>query len=43
VLIVSERTVDAHVAHILGKLGFRTRAQVAAWAAERGLHAGADA
>ena len=30
-------TVDSHVVHILDKLGFRSRAQVAAWAAERGL------
>lgn len=36
-LIITTRTADAHVAHILGKLGFATRAQVAAWAAARGL------
>ena len=30
-LVVSERTVDGHVANILRKLGFRTRSQVAAW------------
>ncbi len=34
---VSERTVDTHVIHILNKLAFRSRAQVAAWAAEQGL------
>jgi DNA-binding CsgD family transcriptional regulator len=28
---VSERTIEAHVEHILGKLGFRSRARVAAW------------
>ena len=36
-LVVSERTVDAHVRGILGKLGFSSRARVAAWAVERGL------
>jgi non-specific serine/threonine protein kinase len=36
-LVVSERTVETHVGHILGKLGFETRGQVAAWVAERGL------
>jgi non-specific serine/threonine protein kinase len=36
-LVISEMTADSHVSHILRKLGFRSRAQVAAWAAERGL------
>jgi non-specific serine/threonine protein kinase len=36
-LIISEWTADSHVRHILTKLGFRSRAQVAAWAIERGL------
>jgi len=36
-LVISEKTVGIHVEHILAKLGFRSRAQVAAWAAERGL------
>jgi non-specific serine/threonine protein kinase len=36
-LVVSERTVDKHVGQILSKLGFRARAQVAAWAVEKGL------
>jgi DNA-binding CsgD family transcriptional regulator len=36
-LIISERTVDAHVANILSKLDFNSRAQIAAWAAKRGL------
>jgi predicted ATPase/DNA-binding CsgD family transcriptional regulator len=40
-LVIAEWTVDTHVRHILNKLGFRSRAQVAAWATERGL-AGAD-
>jgi DNA-binding CsgD family transcriptional regulator len=30
-LIISERTVDAHVEHIRNKLGLRSRAHVAAW------------
>ena len=36
-LFVSERTVDAHVRKILKKLGLRSRAQIAAWAAEQQL------
>ena len=32
-LAISERTVDAHVQHILNKLGFNSRTQVAAWVA----------
>jgi DNA-binding CsgD family transcriptional regulator len=32
-LVISERTVDAHVQHILNKLGFTSRAQIAAWVA----------
>jgi DNA-binding CsgD family transcriptional regulator len=31
-LVVSKRTVDAHVEHILGKLGYNSRVQVAALA-----------
>ena len=30
-LIVSPRTVDRHVENLLAKLGFRSRAQIAAW------------
>jgi DNA-binding CsgD family transcriptional regulator len=36
-LIVSERTAEVHVSNILGKLGFSSRAQIAAWAVEKGL------
>jgi DNA-binding CsgD family transcriptional regulator len=36
-LVLGERTVQTHVSHILGKLGFTSRAQIAAWAADRGL------
>jgi DNA-binding CsgD family transcriptional regulator len=32
VLHISERTAENHVQHILTKLGFRTRSQIAAWA-----------
>ena len=39
-LIISERTADGHVAHILAKLGLATRSQAAVWAVE---HAGAGA
>jgi non-specific serine/threonine protein kinase len=34
-LVVSPRTAEAHVEHILLKLGFTSRAQIAAWVAER--------
>jgi DNA-binding NarL/FixJ family response regulator len=30
-LIVSERTIDTHVSHILHKLGLVSRSQIAAW------------
>jgi len=33
-LVISRRTAEGHVEHILGKLGFTSRAQVAVWAAE---------
>jgi DNA-binding CsgD family transcriptional regulator len=36
-LVVSERTAENHVQHILAKLGFGTRAQIAAWAVSGGL------
>lgn len=36
-LNVSPATVSSHAAHILGKLGFRSRAQVAAWIVARRL------
>jgi non-specific serine/threonine protein kinase len=34
-LHLAERTVDAHVEHIMNKLGYRSRAQIAAWIATR--------
>jgi DNA-binding NarL/FixJ family response regulator len=36
-LVLGERTVQTHVAHILDKLNFTSRAQIAAWAAGRRL------
>ena len=35
-LYLSVRTVEVHVDHILSKLGFRSRTQLAAWAHEEG-------
>lgn len=34
-LVIAERTATTHVVHILDKLGFRSRSQVAAWEAQR--------
>jgi DNA-binding NarL/FixJ family response regulator len=51
-LVVSKRTIDAHVEHILAKLGFSSRVQVAAcarpapharWEAGRGRWPAVDA
>jgi DNA-binding NarL/FixJ family response regulator len=36
-LVLGERTAEVHVSHILGKLGFSSRAQIAAWVVEKGL------
>ena len=33
-LVIGQRTVETHVEHVLGKLGFTSRAQVARWIAE---------
>ncbi|MFI1261055.1 MULTISPECIES: response regulator transcription factor [Streptomyces] len=33
-LTISRRTAEGHVEHILTKLGFTSRARIAAWAAE---------
>ncbi|MBV9596753.1 MAG: AAA family ATPase [Chloroflexi bacterium] len=37
-LVISEGTVEVHVKHILSKLAFRSRSQVAVWASQHGLH-----
>ena len=37
-LFISTATAARHVANILGKLGFNSRAQIAAWAADRPPH-----
>jgi DNA-binding NarL/FixJ family response regulator len=36
-LTITEGTAGLHVHHILAKLGFRSRAQVADWAVAQGL------
>ena len=36
-LFLSERTIGKHVERIMTKLGFNSRAQIAAWAVEKGL------
>ncbi len=36
-LVLSKRTVDAHTANILAKLGFTSRIQIVRWAVEKGL------
>lgn len=36
-LLIARRTAETHIEHILGKLGFHSRAQVVAWAVRRGL------
>ena len=33
-LVIAQRTAEAHVEHILEKLGFSSRTQIAAWVAE---------
>ena len=34
-LVITEGTVEVHVKHILSKLGFRSRTQVAGWVARQ--------
>jgi DNA-binding CsgD family transcriptional regulator len=36
-LVVGERTVETYVSSILSKLGYTSRAQIAAWSVQRGL------
>jgi non-specific serine/threonine protein kinase len=41
-LVIARRTAEGHVEHILIKLGFTSRAQVAAWATAQRDHGGGD-
>jgi DNA-binding NarL/FixJ family response regulator len=34
-LVITERTAEAYVGHILDKLGFSSRTQIGVWAAAR--------
>jgi non-specific serine/threonine protein kinase len=36
-LVLSNRTVEAHISNILSKLNFTSRSQIAVWAVEKGL------
>jgi len=36
-LFISERTARTHVSHVISKLGFTSRIQVALWAIREGL------
>ena len=38
-LVISERTVESHTAHIYAKLNCTSRSQITAWAIARGLGA----
>ena len=38
-LVITEGTAELHVVHILNKLGFHSRSQIAAWIGERGIAA----
>jgi predicted ATPase/DNA-binding CsgD family transcriptional regulator len=42
-LVIAERTAEGHVQSVLNKLGFNSRAQIAAWAVAQGLQAGPPA
>jgi DNA-binding NarL/FixJ family response regulator len=42
-LVITERTVAAHIEHILNKLGFTSRTQIGVWAAEHRLVASSPA
>ena len=42
-LVISQRTAEGHIEHILTKLGFHSRAQIAAWAASAGRGQPAEA
>ncbi|WFR72499.1 response regulator transcription factor [Prescottella defluvii] len=42
-LVISQRTVQGHVEHVLAKLGFNSRTQIAAWVIEHGRKPESDA
>ncbi|MCO6009195.1 LuxR C-terminal-related transcriptional regulator, partial [Actinoallomurus purpureus] len=42
-LVIAQRTAEGHVEHILNKLGFNSRAQIAAWIGEQKRNARGDA
>ena len=42
-LVITEGTAASHVVHILDKLGFSSRAQIAVWAADAAALAGGPA
>jgi len=42
-LVISQRTVQGHVEHVLAKLGFNSRTQIAAWVVEQGRQDQSDA
>ena len=42
-LVITEGTANLHVKHILGKLGFASRAEIAAWAVRQEIVSAADA
>ncbi|QKT09855.1 ATP-binding protein [Rhodococcus sp. W8901] len=42
-LVISQRTVHGHVEHVLAKLGFNSRTQIAAWVVEQGKQVEDDA
>ncbi|MDH2428918.1 LuxR C-terminal-related transcriptional regulator [Sphaerisporangium sp. TRM90804] len=40
-LVIAQRTAEGHIEHILGKLGFHSRAQIAVWVGDRNRAASA--
>ncbi|MGW0042734.1 ATP-binding protein [Rhodococcus sp. NPDC003348] len=42
-LVISQRTAQGHVEHVLAKLGFNSRTQIAAWYVEQQAHRAASA
>ena len=41
-LVITDATVEVHVKHILSKLGFRSRSQVAVWFSQQRSEAPGD-